>query len=63
MDKYRIKSKQRRKITNTEYEDHGATYYYVQYKFLGIWVTITTAFTTLSQAEEHIKLKLIEKRF
>lgn len=61
MDKYRIRSKQRRKIFNTEHEDYDKTYYYVQYKFIWIWLTITTAFTTLKQAEEHIALKLKER--
>lgn len=60
---YRIKSKQRNKLTNTEYEDHGVTYYYVQYQILWFWITITTAFTTLKQAEEHIELKLKEKYY
>ena len=63
MDIYRIRSKQRNKLTNTEYEDHGVTYYYVQYQILWFWITITTAFTTLKQAEEHIELKLKEKYY
>lgn len=63
MDRYRIKSKQRNKILNLDFEDHGVTLYYVQYKILWFWITITTAFTTLKQAEEHIELKLKEKYY
>lgn len=62
MPKYRIKSKQRRKLLNAEHEDYDQTYYYVQYKLFDfLWITITTSFTTLKQAEEHITLKLKER--
>ena len=65
--KYRIKSKQRWGIGRimafgSSSEDYGSSKYYIQakYKYLPFWITITSSFDNLSQAEENIKLKLKE---
>ena len=66
---YRIKTRQRYNFDRFLYkslsEDYGKSYYYVQYKYklIPFWITITTAFDSVKQAQEHIDLKtnILEK--
>ena len=58
--KYRIKSKQFFSLWVSSSDEKSVYVVQCKYKYLPFWVNITRRFNNLTQAEEHIRLKLKE---
>lgn len=58
--KYRVKASQFFAFGVSSNAEDSVYRVQVKYKWLPIWITITRRFNKLSQAEEHIQLKLKE---
>ena len=58
--KYRIKSKQFFSLWVSSNCENSVYVVQCKYKYLPFWINVTRGFNKLTQAEEHIRLKLKE---